>query len=223
MTFTAIPDLFFSELLPQIDDLVELKVTLHVIWVLYHRKGEPKWISQAELERDGMLLRSLVRTGADAEQALRSGLAKAVQRGVLLCVRGESPSASHVWYLLNSAKGRETLEALRVGRLSLPDSQLAVEDRPLPEKLSIFALYEQNIGPLQPIIAEQLEEAQQLYPEDWVEEAFRIAAENNARNWRYVRAILERWHSQGKDSPGQREGRNRKRYISGEYEEYQRL
>jgi DnaD/phage-associated family protein len=242
LTFTAIPDLFFSELLPQIDDLAELKVTLHVMWTLHHRKSEPsgkpaarfssEWISQAELERDGLLLQSLAAAGADAEQALHSGLAKAVQRGVLLRVQGESPSGPphlgvrtlrDVWYLVNSSQGRKTLEALRAGRLTLPEGQLVAEQRPLPEKLNVFALYEQNIGPLQPIIAEELEEAQQLYPEGWVEEAFRIAAENNARSWRYVRAILERWHSQGKDSPGQSEGRDRKRFISGEYEEYQRL
>jgi len=34
-----VPDLFFTELLPQIDNLWELKVTLHLFWLLFHRQG----------------------------------------------------------------------------------------------------------------------------------------------------------------------------------------
>jgi DNA replication protein DnaD len=32
----------------------------------------------------------------------------------------------------------------------------------------------------------------------WIEEAFKIAVEKNVRNWRYIRAILERWQTEGK-------------------------
>jgi DnaD/phage-associated family protein len=68
------------------------------------------------------------------------------------------------------------------------------------ERPNIFVLYEQNVGLLQPIIAEELQEAERAYPQEWIEEAFRIAVENNVRNWKYIRRILERWAAEGKDN-----------------------
>ena len=37
LRFTPVPDVFFSELLPLIDDLAELKVTLHCLWRLHRQ------------------------------------------------------------------------------------------------------------------------------------------------------------------------------------------
>jgi len=39
--FTPLPNIFFSSLLPQIDDIAELKTTLHVMAMLYRKKGYP--------------------------------------------------------------------------------------------------------------------------------------------------------------------------------------
>ncbi|MGI6208765.1 MAG: DnaD domain-containing protein [Anaerolineae bacterium] len=222
LTFTSVPDLFFAELLPQIDDLAELKVTLHLIWLLQRRKMEPLWVSHAELERDGVLLQSLRCAGPEPRECLRDGLRKALERGTLLEVRGKGPTGPQRWYLLNTERGRRTLEQVRAGLLCVPDADLTAEERPLPQKSSIFVLYEQNIGPLQPIIADELEEAERTYPQQWVEDAFRVAARNNARNWRYVHSVLERWRRQGRDEPNRSDQRDRKRYLSGEYEEYRR-
>ena len=59
LSFTAVPDVFFTELLPQIDDLAELKVSLHLIWLLHRKKPNARWVSLAELRQDGLLLSSL--------------------------------------------------------------------------------------------------------------------------------------------------------------------
>jgi len=61
-------------------------------------------------------------------------------------------------------------------------------------------LYEQNIGALTPLIADELRDAEQTYPAKWIEEAIKIAVENNTRRWRYVSAILERWRLEGKQA-----------------------
>jgi DNA replication protein len=228
LSFTAVPDVFFAELLPHIDDLAELKVTLHLMWLMHRRKPNARWVSLAELREDGVLAFSLAAAYEEPPAALEHGLRKAVERGTLLELRG-GPAAQHAgtaervtWYVLNSAKGRELLERVRTGALRLPAGEQPLPERPVPDRLGIFALYEQNIGPLQPIIADELAEAETLYPVDWVTDAFRIAAENNARNWRYIRSILERWHRQGKDITEQGDERDRKRFISGEYEQYLR-
>ena len=63
---------------------------------------------------------------------------------------------------------------------------MEVESRP-----NIYTLYEENIGPLTALIAEELREAEETYPADWIEEAFREAVRMNKRNWKYVHAILK--------------------------------
>jgi len=61
------------------------------------------------------------------------------------------------------------------------------------ERPNIFVLYEQNIGLLTPLIADQLKDAADQYPQEWIEAAFREAVQHNKRNWSYISAILRRW------------------------------
>jgi DnaD/phage-associated family protein len=68
----------------------------------------------------------------------------------------------------------------------------------LVERPNVFVLYEQNIGALTPMIADELRDAEQTYPVQWIEEAISLAVENNVRKWRYVLRILERWRQEGK-------------------------
>ncbi|MEJ2753177.1 MAG: DnaD domain protein, partial [Chloroflexota bacterium] len=78
------------------------------------------------------------------------------------------------------------------------------EDQPvslLVDRPNIFVLYEQNIGALTPLIADELRDAEQTYPPQWIEEAIKIAVENNVRRWRYIITILERWRLEGKQKP----------------------
>ena len=66
--------------------------------------------------------------------------------------------------------------------------------------INIFALYEQNVGIITPMITEELKEAEKLYPPEWIEEALKEAVTLNKRSWKYIARILERWASEGKDS-----------------------
>ncbi|MEK7873901.1 MAG: primosomal replication protein N, partial [Chloroflexota bacterium] len=82
--YTGIPALFFSALLPEIDDLAELKVTLHVLWLLAHKPGSARSVAEDELLADRALMAGLACCGSDATAALRRGLERAVARGTLL-------------------------------------------------------------------------------------------------------------------------------------------
>jgi DnaD/phage-associated family protein len=64
---------------------------------------------------------------------------------------------------------------------------------------SIFQIYESNIGPLTPMIADALEDAEKTYPPAWISEAIALSVTNNKRNWRYCETILKRWQTDGKD------------------------
>jgi DnaD/phage-associated family protein len=72
------------------------------------------------------------------------------------------------------------------------------EDEDLAE---MSRLYEQNIGTLTPIIAEELKELRRTYPVHWFEEAVKKAASYNKRNLKYIEAILERWKVEGFQTP----------------------
>ena len=65
------------------------------------------------------------------------------------------------------------------------------EERKAPQKSKIFQTYEQEFGALTPLIADAIADAERDFPEPWILEAMQIAVERNARNWKYVRAVLE--------------------------------
>jgi len=219
LRFTSVPDLFFAELLPAIDNLSELKVTLHVIW-LRQREGK-QVVTRAELAADETLARGLGALGNDPELALVEGLAQAVARGSLLHARIEGETGDQDVYLLNSEGGRQTLARIQSGEVGTVGA-VAV-DRPSAEpRPNIFQLYEDNIGLLSPILADELRDAEESYPASWIEDAFRIAVAQNVRKWRYIQAILERWSTEGREDGTSRRDTETKRrwYTDEEFEQF---
>jgi DNA replication protein len=196
LRFTSVPDLFFARLLPQIDSLVELKVTLHFMWVHYRQARQA--ISRTELLADETLGRSLALIDEDVEKALDQGLNRAIQRGALLYVKVEDETGAHELYLLNSERGRQAQAKFEAGELGVVATSGA-EIAPPSQRPNIFELYEDNIGLISPILADELKDAEATYPPQWIEDAFKIAVENNVRKWSYIRAILERMATAGRD------------------------
>jgi hypothetical protein len=47
--FTPIPNVFFSALLNDITELAELRTPLHIMAVLYRKKGYPRYVAAGEL------------------------------------------------------------------------------------------------------------------------------------------------------------------------------
>ena len=84
MRFTPVPNLFFSSLMSQIDDITELKTTLHVFWLLYGKKGYPRFVTFNELLSDKSLISSLRERENQPEEALRNAIEMAVKRGTIL-------------------------------------------------------------------------------------------------------------------------------------------
>lgn len=223
-----IPDFFFTDLLSQIDDLAELKLTLHCFWLLNEQESQLKYLRGVDLRGDEVLLRSLnldsdLRT---PQQALADALERATARGTLLKLEietGDVEKAVDDWYFINTVKGRQTLALARQGKLEALRSVLPDEARLKVERPNIFTLYEQNIGLLTPLIADQLRDLEKSYPPDWIDEAFTIAVAGNKRALRYIQAILKRWETEGKDERShETRGRDseadlRRKYIPDEY------
>ena len=62
----------------------------------------------------------------------------------------------------------------------------------------LFSVYEQEIGPLTPTIADTIKEFEKDNSQAYIVEAIKIAAKNNKRNINYVRGILRKWQAEGK-------------------------
>ncbi|MBN1260984.1 MAG: DnaD domain protein [Anaerolineae bacterium] len=209
LALVSLPDLLFTELLPYIDDLDELKVTLLVLWRLAQRRAEvAPWITRAELLADPHVGKALE---GDLETALDRALSRAVVRGTLLRVTWKrADGRTELRLLANGPRGRMTARALERG---VEPTQAEAVTRP-----NIFVLYEQNIGPLTALLSEELREAEESYPIAWIEDAFRESVLQNKRSWKYILAILERWQSEGRHEIDRRDSQtDGRRYIEGEY------
>lgn len=199
---TAIPNLFFTAVLPRISDPAELVVSVYFFFADRRKKGQPRFLTYAELAADDILVAALDSLG---EGALRRGLDAAVERGTLLrldvelaSAAGERERQAQELYFLNMAAGRRAVAAIEAGQQGL-GRFLPPPPEPHERKPNIFDLYEQHIGPLTPMIAEYLKDAEGQYPAGWFEPAFRIAVEQNKRSWSYIAAILRRWEAEGPD------------------------
>ena len=194
---TAIPNAFFTDVLPLIDDDDELRVSLHVFRRLAMKKGYVRFVTQAELAADLDLMSGLARAGGDPAEALANGLGKATGRGVFLHLAlDESGSTDHL-YWLNTDADRMAVERVRRGEIDLGAMPKSDPPPRMPERRDIFSLYEANIGIVSPLIADDLKEAEEAYPPEWIVEAFREAQRLNKRSWRYIQRILENWERQG--------------------------
>lgn len=65
------------------------------------------------------------------------------------------------------------------------------------ETAEVFKAYESEIGMLTSFVREEVLDAIEHYPHDWIIEAIKEAAKNNVRKWSYARAILESWKVNG--------------------------
>ncbi len=204
VSVTPLPNLFFTELLPAIDDLAEFKVTLHVFWLLANDKHRNLYVTLGELRGDATLMQSLATLGKP-EKKLQHGLDAAVERGTLLCAE-----ADDLVYFANTQAGRRAYEKFDGAVVSAQTEPAHVAERP-----NIFALYEQNIGLLTPIISDELRDAEKQFSAEWVADAIKIAVENNKRSWRYVQAILARWQEEGRG-----EAKKPKKWYGDEYSKY---
>jgi DNA replication protein len=182
-TFTQVPDALFR-LLGEISDLDELKVTLYVLWRIEHMEGAFRHICRSEIAEDDDFMYGMSAEGLD------SGLGRAVQRGTLLRVENFDGG----FYFLNSPRGRASAEALKKGEWRAAAVQASAPPRDVP---NIFKLYEENIGPLTPLIADALKDAEQVYSPEWMADAIEQSAKLNKRSWKYIEAILRRWKEEG--------------------------
>jgi DnaD/phage-associated family protein len=190
----SLPAQLFTEVLPEIDDEAELRVTLHALAAIQRTRGALRAVRASALAAEGPLLRNLEPRGGAV--AVREGLQRAVQRGTLLALPLTDEDAL---IFANSEVGRRNLERVRSGTLAAPGAKVATPGVVVERRDGLAAEFEREIGALTPSTAEALAEAAARYPEGWIVDALRLAAARNARSWRYAAAVLRRWEAEGRD------------------------
>lgn len=203
-TFTALPDPFFRQLLKDIEAVDEFKVTAYALWRYANMEGGFQGLGRQDFDPAELGL-----TAA----AVRKGLEKAVERGTLLRAEREAESEAEIYFFLNSPRGQAAARAYVKAKDGRP---AGVSTAPL-ERPEIFRLYEENIGPLTPLLADALKDAEATFSTAWVAEAIEIAVKNNKRSWRYCEAILKRWKDEGRAEKQNRRDpeEDRHKYVKG--------
>ncbi len=178
---SPLPDLFFRRLLKEISSVEELKVTLYVLWRLGHMEGKFRALAETDLDaRDVGLPIDEMHLGLDAAEK-RGSLLKGWHEGKLA-------------YFLNSPEGQAAAKSYEKSGWPGTDK---ISSLPL-ERPNVFRLYEENIGPLTPLIADALIDAEGVYTAQWVADAIDLAVKHNKRSWKYAEAILKRWKEEGR-------------------------
>ncbi|MEZ4553396.1 MAG: DnaD domain protein [Dehalococcoidia bacterium] len=191
---TTLPSQFFVELLPVIEDAAELRATLYALYAIGRKRGPLRAVRASELAAETPLARAF--EGCGGPGAVRAALDAAVARGTLVaCPLADGDAL----YFMNNDAGRRALLRVQAGALEAP-AIVARTAPPAARPARPAEVYEQEIGVLSPAVADAIADAAVRWPEQWLIDAIRLAALRNARSWNYVRAVLERWQAEGRDT-----------------------
>jgi DnaD/phage-associated family protein len=206
-----------SAFLPKLQDPDEVKVMLHILLQQSRHEGNRFYLTIDQLENSDQLGEWI--GDQNPQPRIQKALNAILDSGLLLKYNEKSVLSEPLLFL-NDDKGRQALEAMQAGKWRpLPtDHQSAKQSS---EGKNIFQLYEENIGPLTPLLAEDLTAAQEEYPQAWIKEAIHIAVQNNARSWRYIDTILRSWQKEGKhDQPGRDSQTNKRKPAKGKFDDF---
>ncbi|MCA9833741.1 MAG: DnaD domain protein [Thermomicrobiales bacterium] len=197
-----IPLAFLREVVPVISSPDELHASLALFRLAAEAGSYEIPIAEATILSDAPLRRTLQQTGpaATLDRRIFDALELAVGRSTFLRVLAHTEQSDRAWYYVNTPDSRALVQAMQNGTMSPP--QIIWDGKRVPQIAidppNAFRLYEQNIGPLTPIIADQITLAASEYPAEWIEDAIAEAVSYNKRNWRYILRILENWKESGR-------------------------
>ena len=217
-----IPARLLTDLLSRIDSLAETRLTLYCYQQIGRLSAQAAWLRARDLRSDPALLEMMsgLTELHSPQKVLDDALEKALVRNALLGLElpgadGEPPDKA---LFPNTEAGRRlraemnaTGTAVR-GDGSIPPLARLAESEP-------FRLYHQNFGLLTPVLADQLRSLIEDFPLPWVCEAMEIAIGRNIKALAYVKAILNRWERESRES-GETYGFPRSQEPMEPYDDY---
>jgi len=215
-----IPERFFSDVLPNITNILELKISLIILNEIASQQTEGSFLNHFDIENLEQL-KLLETDGVQLSlELIESILEKLTQSNLIFSMKLhlEAEDSGEI-YFLDDADGRKLSENFKLGIVS-PNITGDNPERDIDKGITVFDLYEKNIGVIPGSqVAEELIEAEKTYPAQWLEDAFDEAVAQDVRRWAYIRAILASWSNGGRGNyDGKTGGRNSEsRYKSGKY------
>jgi len=168
------------------------------------------WRDEAEAEEMGMELRTLREQRRELD-GLGYITCKQKQRGQSIVIHNWTNPREYTGEIYNKKQGDNKMSPTEkevqgyvqgyaqgskknVTPTSSPNIKYQLinddEDSARRKKSEVAQVYEREIGALTPMVADAITDAEKSYPADWIIQAMRIAVERNARNWRFVLAVL---------------------------------
>ena len=91
----------------------------------------------------------------------------------------------------------------KMGNVATPNSligttEITTENTSESDTAEIFTTFQNNISMLTPMLSEKIGDAIDTYPHQWILDAIGEAVTHNARNWKYIEAILKNWQAKGR-------------------------
>jgi DNA replication protein len=188
-SFVRLPMVLFTQLIPQMDNLDQLRLLLYMFWHSEQQSSTVRYFRYIDFISDPTLIEMM-----GNEVGLRSALAGLLDLHAVL--EAELDWMDEVYYFINTPQGRAAVQAIQSGAwqdFSKDRQAINLVDK----SPNIFELYEKNIGVITPMMAEILKEDEATYPAFWIREAIQIAVTRNVRTWKYIQAILIRWQKEG--------------------------
>jgi DNA replication protein len=218
-----VPVLFFESVLPSIEDINELKMVLGIFKLIKYKRGYLRFVTLHELIQNKTITSGIKVAGNEQVSAVMNrAVDLAVEHGSLVKARLVIKGQEENVYIINHESDRTALDNILNGKVTVDNLDVvSVINDDLPAVDNIYKLYEQNIGVITPLIAEELKKAEEMYSTDWIREAFSEAIKQNIRNWKYISRILERWTEEGKTDGKtgrySKKEKDRDRFIKGKY------
>ena len=214
------PVQLFTEILPRLHNESQLRATLYTWYAIMSKGSGQRYVYLSQLLTDPVLLSWFTHLGG--KNGIQRGLDQSCREGIFLQLQiGEddkilAPNDESGARLITDMKS-ESVAHHNQSRDSSPETNY---ERTVVS--NVVEKYENEIGMLTPVIADMIAIAEQMYPTTWILEALDIAAQSNARSWKYVTAILARWKNEGKNNDNeetsrfssQQSGREQNRYDS---------
>lgn len=203
-----IPVRLLTDLLSRIDSLAETRLTLYCYQQIGRLSGQAAWLRARDLRFDPVLLDLMSGLSElhTPQEVLADALEKALVRNALLELElpGADGEPADKALFLNTEAGRGLRASMQAagaavrGDGGIPVVAQLSESEP-------FKIYHQNFGLLTPVLADQLRNLIEDFPLPWVCEAMEIAVARNKKALAYVKAILNRWEQEARES-GQANG-----------------
>ena len=218
MVDMILSDEFLKDYLPRLTDADTIKVMLYIQSRFGQQESENHYLFVRQILQSTTLQHWMGES--NVEERIRQTLKSAVSNGLLLSGKIRT-GGKKTLVVFNNDQGKATLGRLQKGLWQPSPTDHSFEQENQPQK-NIYQLYEENIGPLTPLLSEDLTAAQEEFPHHWVEEAIHIAVQNNARSWRYIDAVLKSWQKEGKNVQSRRDSETyeSRRNKSSEYDDF---